>query len=787
MATNMPVIPKSIGTRVKRREDPRLITGQATYVDDLRLPGMLYLNVLRSMYAHAKLGKIDTSKAKALPGVVAVVTGEDLKGKVGPVPCPAAMPDLKMPDQPVLAVGKVRYVGEPVAAVVATSRYVARDAVDLIDVDYDPLDAAVDVEKAAEAGTPVLFDEFGDNVAFRAPVANPAVDEAFKKADRVVKLRIEQQRVIPMAMEPRAVVAQWDGGQKSLTVWSSTQIPHLLRSQLAESFKLPEIKVRVIAPEVGGGFGAKLNVYREELLVPYMSMKLGKPVKWTQARREDLAATTHGRGQVEYVELACKNDGTMLAMRCKIYADLGAYLQFFTAGIAGFTSLLMHGCYKIPAIAWETIGVFTNKMSTDAYRGAGRPEAAFMAERMADEVAAELGLDPVEVRRKNFIPKEAFPYPTPGGLMFDSGDYEKSLAKALEIVGYDKLRQEQAELRKQGKYLGIGVSTYLEICGLGPSVLLPPKLKAGGWESSTVRMDPGGTVTVLTGASPHGQGQETSFAQIVSDQLGVGIDDVLVLHGDTAIVQAGVGTFGSRGTALGGTALAMALEKVKTKIKSIASHMMESPPDNLELGGGNVFLKGSPDKSMPLAKVVEAAFGMKAGIPNLEPGLEATSYYEPNNCLYPFGAHIAVVEVDPDTGQIKFRRYVAVDDCGNQINPMLVEGQVHGGIAQGVGQAMFEAAVYDESGQLVSGSLMDYAVPRAAMMPTLELDSTVTPTPVNPLGVKGVGEAGTIGSTPAVVNAVIDALRPLGVKTIDMPLWPEKVWRAIQAAKGGKS
>jgi len=782
----MPVIPKTIGTRVKRREDPRLITGQATYVDDLRTPGMLHVSILRSMYAHAKIGAIDASKARELPGVVAVVTAQDVKDKITTVPCPSEIPGLKIPNQPVLAEGKVRFVGEPVAAVVATSRYVARDAIDLIEVDYDPLDAAVDVEKSAESGAPAVHDEFGDNIAYRMPVANPAVDEAFKQADKVVKIRIEQQRVIPMAMEPRATVAHWDPGQKSLTVWSSTQIPHLLRTQLAESLKLPEIKVRVIAPEVGGGFGAKLNVYREELLCCFLSMKLGKPVKWTQGRREDLLATTHGRGQVEYVEVACKKDGTMTALRAKIYADLGAYLQFFTAGIPTFTTLLMHGCYKIPAMAFEIIGVFTNKMATDAYRGAGRPEAAFIAERLADEVAAELGLDPVEVRRKNFIPKEAFPYPTPGGLMFDSGDYEKSLAKALQIVGYDKLRKEQAELRKQGRYLGIGVSTYLEICGLGPSALLPPKLKAGGWESSTVRFDPGGTVTVLTGASPHGQGQETSFAQIVSDQLGVSMDDVLVLHGDTAIVQAGVGTFGSRGTALGGTALLMALEKIQTKIKTIASHLMEAPPDNLELANGTVHLKGSPEKSLPLSKVVTAAFGMKAGIPNLEPGLEATSYYEPNNCLYPFGAHIAVVEVDPETGQIQFRRYVAVDDCGNVINPMLVEGQVHGGIAQGVGQALYEGVVYDDSGQLVTGSLMDYAVPKAAMIPWLELDGTVTPTPVNPLGVKGVGEAGTIGSTPAVVNAVIDALRPLGVKTIDMPLWPEKVWKAIQTAKGGK-
>ncbi len=784
MASN-PVIPKSIGTRIKRREDPRLITGQATYVDDIRMPGMLHVSILRSMYAHAKLGAIDTSKAKEAPGVVAVVTQADLEGKVGNVPCPSEMPTLKIPDQPVLAKGKVRYVGEAIAAVVATSRYAARDAVDLIDVDYDPLEAVVDVEKAAAGGT-LVHDEFGDNIVVTMPVANPAVDAAFKDADKVVKLRIEQQRVIPMAMEPRAVVAHWERGPKQMTIWSSTQIPHLLRTQLAPVLKIPEAKIRVIAPEVGGGFGAKLNVYREEILVPFLSMMTGKPVKWTQHRREDLAATTHGRGQVEYVEAAVKKDGTITAIRAKVFADMGAYLQFFTAGIPAFTTMLMHGCYKVPAIAWETYGVFTNKMATDAYRGAGRPEAAFIAERLADEVAAELGMDPVAVRRKNFIPKEAFPYPTPAGLMFDSGDYEKSLQKALEIVKYDELRKEQAEARKKGKYIGIGVSTYLEICGLGPSVLLPPKLKSGGWESSTVRFDPSGGITVFTGASPHGQGQETSFAQIVSDKWGVPMESVNVVHGDTALVQAGVGTFGSRGTALGGTAMLMAMEKIETKMKQIGSHMMESPPDNLEVSGGRVHLKGQVESGIELAKVVDAAFGMKAGIPNLEPGLEASGFYEPNNCLYPFGAHIAVVEVDVETGQVKFLRYVAVDDCGNQINPMLVDGQVHGGIAQGIGQAMFEGAVYDESGQLVSGSLMDYAVPKAAMIPTLELESTVTPTPVNPLGVKGVGEAGTIGSTPAAVNAVIDALRPLGVKSIDMPHWPEKVWKAIQAAKGGK-
>jgi carbon-monoxide dehydrogenase large subunit len=775
-----------VGTRIKRREDPRLITGQATYTDDLQLPGMLYMAVLRSIYAHAKITNIDVSGAKALPGVVTVLTNADIAGQTGSVPCSTAIPGMKLPHHPVLAEGKVRYVGEPVAVVVATSRYVARDALDLIEVDYDPLDAVVDPEQAATPGSVLLHEEFGDNIAFRVEVPNPAIDQALKEADSVVKLRIVQQRLIPMAMEPRVTVAQWDRGMKQLTVWSSTQMPHILRTHLADILRLPENRVRVIAPEVGGGFGAKVNIYREEILVPYLAMKLGKPVKWTQGRREDFAATIHGRGQVQYIEAAAKKDGTVTAIKAKLFIDLGAYFQFFTPLIPGFTGLLMHGAYKVPAVAFEQIAVFTNKMSTDAYRGAGRPEAAFIAERVMDAVAAELKLDPVEVRRKNFIPKEAFPYSTPVGLVYDSGNYDAALDKALQIVDYAALRKEQVELRKQGRYLGIGISSYIEICGIGPSVLLPPKLKVGGWESCTVRIDPSGKATVLTGISPHGQGQETSFAQLVADELGIGIDDVTVVHGDTAVVQYGVGTFGSRGMALGGTALLMSLDKIKAKARTIASHMMEAPPESLDFAEGKIFLKNDPSKFILFQQVVEAAYGFKAGVPNIEPGLEASSSYEPSNCLFPFGTHVAVVEVDPETGEMKFRRYVAVDDCGNIINPMLVEGQVHGGIAQGVAQALYEEVVYDENGQLLSGSLMDYAVPKAAMMPWMELDNTVTPTPVNPLGVKGVGEAGTIGSTPAVVNAVLDALAPFGVKNIDMPLRPEKIWRAIQETKGGQ-
>jgi len=782
----MSIFPKLVGARIKRREDPRLITGQATYTDDLQLPGMLYLSILRSIYAHAKINSIDVLKAKQLAGVVAVFTGEDLKGKTGSIPCGAEAPGMKLPHHPLLAEGAVRYVGEPVVAVVATSRYIARDALDLIEVDYDPLDPVVDPEQGAEAGSPIVHEGFADNIFFRIPMANPAIDQTLKEADVVVKLRIVQQRLCPMAMEPRAVVAQWDRGSKQLTMWTSTQIPHLVRSQLAEALHLPENRVRVIAPEVGGSFGAKLNFYREEVLAPYIAMQLGKPIKWTQTRREDLAATIHGRGQVNYVEASAKKDGTITAIKVKIFADIGAYPQLYTPLIPAFTALMSSGCYKVPVMDLEQIGVFTNKIATDAYRGAGRPEAAFIAERIVEEVATALHMDSTEVRRKNFIPKDGFPYFTPTGLAYDSGDYDAAFSKALQIADYDTLRKEQAALRKQGKYLGIGIASYVEICGLGPSVLFSPKFKSGGWESCTVRVDPSGNITVLTGISPHGQGQETSFAQMVVDELGVEIDNVMVLHGDTGIIQAGVGTFGSRGMALGGTSLLMALEKVKAKARTIASHMMEAPPENLDFGDGKVYLKSDPSKFILFQQVVDAAYNFKAGVPNIEPGLDATSFYEPANCLFPFGTHIAVVEVDAETGAIQFRRYIAVDDCGNIVNPMLLEGQIHGGIAQGLAQALYEEVVYDENGQLLSGSLMDYAVPKAAMMPWLELDNTVTPTPVNPLGVKGVGEAGTIGSTSAIFNAVLDALAPLGIKHIDMPLRPEKVWRAIQDAKGGQ-
>ncbi|HUY25846.1 MAG TPA: xanthine dehydrogenase family protein molybdopterin-binding subunit [Candidatus Binataceae bacterium] len=777
----MAVIPKFVGERIKRREDPRLVTGAATYVDDLRLPGMLCAMVLRSPHAHAKIISLELEKARALKGVVAVFSGADLKNKIGSVPCVA--PADHVPFHPVLAQGKVRFIGEGVAVVVAVAPYLAQDALDLIEVDYDPLEAVIDPEKALEPGAPILHEEFGTNSVTLASVPNPAVEDAMRKADKIIKFRIYNQRLAPVPMEPRGTVAKWDAGYRQLTVWSSTQIPHLLRSQLAEQLKLGENKLRVIAPEVGGGFGAKLNVYAEEALVAYLAMALNRPVKWIERRRENMSGTTHGRDQIAYLEVAAHKDGTVTAVKARFVCDMGAYLQLLTPAIPGFSGLMMTGCYKIPALAFEQQMVFTNKMATDAYRGAGRPEAAYIAERMMDMVAGEFGLDPVEVRRKNFFAKESFPVATAGGLTYDSGDYDRALNKALEMIDYPKARAEQAEARKHGRYVGIGIASYVEICGIGPSSLLPPKLKGGGWESSTVRIEPDCKVTVLTGVSPHGQGQETTFAQLVADAFGIDIDDVNVVHGDTAIVQYGIGTFGSRGTTVGGPALMLSVGKLQDKMRKIASTMMEAPPDQLVFSNRTVALKSDPSKSIALQQVVDAAYGYKQPIPGLEPGLDATSFYEPTNCTFPFGSHVAVVEVDPETGVTKFLRYVAVDDCGKILSPLLVEGQIHGGIAQGIAQALYEEVVYDENGQLITATLMDYAVPKANMLPHYELASTVTPSPVNPLGVKGVGEAGTIGSTPCVVNAVLDALAPLGIRHLDMPLKPEKVWRAIRDAR----
>ena len=772
----VPAPEKWVGQRLKRKEDPRLVQGISHYADDLRLPGLLHCVFVRSPYGYAKINSIDTAAARKHPGVAAVYTAGDLKG-VGDVPCAGDLPGLKKPAHPPLARGCVRYVGEPVVAVIAEDQYSARDAAEKVEVDYEAQAAVVDMEKALADGSNHVHAELGTNLAFTHELKTGDMAAALKKADHVVKARIVNQRLAPIPMEGRGVVAQYLPGEKTLTVWSSTQIPHLLKTQIAVMVGMPEHSVRVVTPEVGGGFGSKLNVYAEEAVVPFASMQLHRPVKWIEQRRENIAATIHGRDHINYVEMAMKKDGTILGLRAKILADLGAYHQLLTPIIPTLTALLISGCYRMQAVDVTILGVFTNKMSTDAYRGAGRPEATYLIERMIDLAAGELGLDPVAIRRKSFPKAKDYPFATPTGILYDSGNYDLTLNRALEVAGYDKLRARQKQGWKQGKYYGVGLSTYVEICAMGPSTAMP----AGGWESGTVRVDPTGKVTVLTGASPHGQGQETTFAQIVADQLGLTPADVNVVHGDTAAVPYGIGTFGSRATAVGGTAMYLATQKVKQKMAAIAAHLLGAKPDQISFREGRVEAKGG--KSLAFGEVVGAAYVARNLPPGVEPGLEATHFFEPSNFTFPFGAHICSVEVDAETGAIHVDKYVAVDDCGNVINPMLVEGQIHGGIAQGMAQALYEEVIYNEDGQLVTGTLMDYAPPRAHQVPEFTLERTCTPSPVNPMGVKGVGEAGTIASAPAVVNAVCDALRPLGVQHIDMPLRPERVWRAIEEAK----
>jgi aerobic carbon-monoxide dehydrogenase large subunit len=772
-----------VGSRIKRREDPRLIMGRGTYVDDIQLPRMTYAAILRSPYAHARIRGIDVSKAKALPGVVAVMTGADLQGKN--VPCGWTLPDIKVAPHPALAVGKVRYTGDAVAVVVAEERYIARDALDLIEVDFEPLPVVVDAEQAIQPGAPQLHDEVPNNTTFVWKVGGGDIDKAFREAEVVVKERILNQRLIPNAIEPRGMVAQYTPGSGDLILWTATQIPHLVRLLLSMVIGIPEHKVRVIAPEVGGGFGSKLYLYPEEVIVATLARLTGRPVKWIEERRENYVATTHGRDQVQYVEVAAKRDGTITGLRVKSIANMGAYLSTFAPGIPTILfGLMLAGNYRIPNIACEVTGVHTNTTLVDAYRGAGRPEATYLVERAVDLTARELGMDPAEIRRRNFVPANAFPHTTATGVTYDSGNYQPTLDKALEIAGYQQLRQEQERLRQEGKYLGIGVVTYVEICGMAPSqVLGAVGAGAGGWESATVRVHPTGKVTLYSGASSHGQGHETAFAQIVGDGLGIPLEDVEVVHGDTAQVQFGIGTFGSRSAAVGGMAAVMSVNKVEEKAKKIAAFLLEAAEADLVFEGGQFFVKGTPGRGITIQQVAFAAYVPHKYPTGLEPGLEATSFYDPSNFTWPFGSHVAVVEVDPETGVVKLRRYVAVDDCGRVINPLLVDGQIHGGLAQGIAQALYEEAVYDENGQLVSGSLMDYAVPKADDLVNFELDRTETPSPVNALGVKGIGEAGTIASSAAIVNAVVDALAPLGVKHLDMPLKPERVWQAIQQAQ----
>jgi len=782
---------KLVGQAIKRREDPRLITGQGTFLDDIKLPGMTHACVLRSPYAHAKIKSIDTSKAKAHPGVVAVFTGEDMLD-LNPLPCAWQAGRVKnnVNTPRVLAVGEVHFAGDPVALVIAEDRYIARDACDLIEVEYEPLPVVVDAKKATEPGAPQLHENAPNNIVMEWEAGDKAkADAAVAAAEVVVREQIINQRLIPTPMETRGAVARYEPATDEFTLWTTSQAPHVLRLLLtAFVFGISETKLRVISPDIGGGFGQKIFCYNDAAFTMWAARKIGRPVKFVEDRSENYKYSTHGRDHITDVELAGNCDGTITGLRVTTYANLGAYLSTVAPGIP--TTLygrIITGVYRIPAAYVKVYGVYTNTAMVDAYRGAGRPEASYLIERMVDRFAAEIGMDPAEVRRKNFIPPDAFPYDNGLGLLpYDSGNYEAALNKALEIVGYADFRKEQEEARKQGRYLGLGISSYVEICGIAPSkwIGLPGEgWGAGLWESANVRVHLTGKVVVTTGSLPHGQGVETTFAQIVADELGVPYDDIVIEHSDTLGTPFGYGTYGSRSLAVGGTAVYRSVAKIKEKAKKIAAHMLEANPDDMVYENGRVYVKGSPDRAKTLGEIAlqaSVAYDLPEG---MEPFLDETSYYDPPNCTFPFGTHIAIVEVDPDTGIVDLKRYVAVDDCGNVINPLIVDGQIHGGIAQGIAQALYERAVYDENGQLVTGTLMDYAVPAAHMLPPYETARTVTPSPVNPMGVKGAGEAGTIASAQAVMNAVIDALSPFGVKHMQMPATPENVWKAIRAAQ----
>ncbi len=782
-----------IGSAIKRREDPALITGKGRYTDDLKLPDMACAVIVRSPYAHARINSIETTVAASQPGVLAVFTGHDLRpgDAGGVVPTAWLLPDIKTPPHPILALDKVRHVGEGVAVVVATDRYAARDAADLVEVDYEPLAAVTDPRQATEDGAPELFAEAPRNISFDWSLGDKAkTDQAFAAAAKSAKLELRNNRLIPHAIEPRAALADYDPSTGELTLRMTTQNPHVHRLLMSlASLGLPEHKIRVIAPEVGGGFGSKIHHYPDEAITAWCAIRLERPVKWTATRSETNLTDAHGRDHVTTAEIALDADGRILGLRVDTHAAMGAYLSTFAPAVPTYLyGTLLSGQYDIPAIHVHVLGVFTNTVPVDAYRGAGRPEATYVVERLHDRPAAVCGLDPAEIRRRNFVPADGFPYATQVALEYDSGNYEPALDKALEMAGYQALRAEQRERRESGgKLLGIGLSSYIEACGLAPSEVAGALgAQAGLWESAKVRVHPTGTVTVYTGSSAHGQGHHTTFAQIVADRLDIDIDAVEVVHGDTDKVQFGMGTYGSRSAAVGGSAIATSVDKVIVKGKKIAAHLLEAAEEDMVFENGHFTVKGVPAKTKAWGDVVLQAYLAHSLPDGLEPGLEETSFYNPSNFVYPFGSHVAVVEIDPETGEVKLLRYVAVDDCGNVINPMIVDGQVHGGIAQGVGQALWEEAVYDSEGQLLTGTLLDYALPRAHNLPSFETAHTVTPCPHNPLGVKGIGEAGTIASPVAVANAVLDALAPFGVEHLDMPFKAEKVWRAIHGNSIGE-
>ncbi len=787
-----PVLPKLVGQRVKRREDPRLIQGLGTYVDDIKLVGMQHLAFKRCDIAHGRITSLDTSAAEVMVGVEAVFSGAQIAEFLAPMPIGTPFPS---PDHRAVANDVVRYVGEPVAVVVARDRYVARDAADAIRVEYEELPAVIDPEEAMKGSPSVIHKDFANNHAvgpFHSGTGvdadgnadDTAIDQAFADAEVTIQQRMVNQRLAPTSIEPRGVVAHYEPGKDAMTVWSSTQNPHILRTFIALLTGLGEHQVRAVAPEVGGGFGSKINIYGEEYVAAVVSKRLGIPVKWVEDRSEAFVATIHGRDIIAYVDVAAKRDGTVLGLKMQLIADIGAYNMLLTAAIPTLTQLMVSGTYAFPAIRATVTEVFTNKTPTDAYRGAGRPEAIYFVERTMDILARELGMDPAELRRKNFIQPSQFPFTTQMGAVYDSGDYEKALDLALQNANWDQLKAERDAAKAEGRFVGLGLSMYAEVCGLGPSSSLP----TGGWEHSQVTVERDGRISATTGASPHGQGNETTFAQMLADQFGVPLDHITIHHGDTNVVKQGIGTFGSRSQAVGGTALHLAGGKVKKKMAKFAAALMEANEEDLIFENGKISVKGAPSAGTKEFSEVAAYAYVPVPLPEgLEPGLSEEAFFEPSNNTYPFGCHIAMLEVDRDTGEPTLLKFVAVDDAGNLINPLIVEGQIHGGLAQGIGQAMIEEVVYNkEDGQPLTGSFMDYALPRATDFPRFELDNTVTPTPVNPLGAKGVGEAGTIGSTPCIVSAAVDALSGRGVTHIDMMLRPEKLWRIIHGS-GGQS
>jgi carbon-monoxide dehydrogenase large subunit len=761
MATLTPS--KLMGAEVKRKEDPRLITGTSTYVTDVALPGMLWVAFVRSPHAHAKIKKIDGKPALKVPGVRMVVTGEDIRKLARALPPASASAEggasTGAPGRQhwALSTGVVRHVGEAVAAVIADSDYAAHDGVEAVQVDWEPLPAVTDVFAAMAPGAPQLHADAPKNIEHQTPIKSGDPDAAFAKARRVVKQRMVSQRLCSIAMEPRACVAAFDPITQGIVVWATTQAPHNLRSDLAGVLGMDQNLIRVINPDMGGGFGNKFGCYPEDVVLAALARQHKLALKWVETRVEHMVATTHGRAQVADLEAAVEDDGTITALRMKVTANIGAYPVF--TFIPDLTLFMGVGVYKFTNVDLSSTCVFTNTTTVAAYRGAGRPEAAYYLERLVDVIAAELGKNPEEVRRKNFIPPGAFPYATPTGQNYDSGEYDRALTKALDLAGVDTLRREQKERRDRNDrtLLGIGQAVYVEMCGFGP------------YESAIVRVDSAGTVTAYTGTSAHGQGHETTFAQIISDQLGVDFDRIVVRHGDTAAVPMGNGTGGSRSLVVGGTAIFNASLKVQEKARRIAASMLEAAFEDIVLDNGKYQVKGAPSKGLGLAEIAAHAHGETLK-PGLEHGLEASDFFRPPQLVYPFGAHVAVVEVDRDTGQVRLRDYVSVDDCGVRVSPTLVAGQVHGGLAQGIAQALWEDLVYDDEGQLSTGTLMDYAVPRAEDFPPFRAEATVTTTPVNPFGAKGIGEAATIGSTPAVANAVMDAVRPLGIRHLDMPL-----------------